>query len=664
MAEEKYTWTDNPTVSGVSPCDTDILNDCLMHLKYDKAAGGGLEICDIGLALYVDETKGLRRKLNGQIVDINTNTQAFLTRLLQIKTTNPDYFTTEANWQSEATLNVNGCVYKFVLNYATDGTTVVSVRLPKYPDYVEINSNSINSTAPVAVKGNGKALGVIDSTGNQARTLSCIQQPNYMNGVFLNDNLSSNAVNVGTSQTTYTISSKTIGVSTNANLSGLTGTATINSSLKQTKLKLFYFIQINTGQETTSDITNEQQLNNPFVFGKSEYSPIPKDNLSWLASHGQYNPKGTYSSYYDWVLENVNKGTENFKGTTGYCYKNINSNAYWWLSTDNPVVGMTVYEYLYNTMYPIGKIQSVSNGQFTYTNNGTNITYTCARYMEQDVTGPDWITDYDFVVNTNDETFRLPLLDGSEDLPGGSVINFDKDQIVKDNQFNFTASHNGWVILRVNSLTGAGSMIRLQTGSRVDYCTSASSGTSTAGVSIFCKRGELINVGSWGTWSAVDAFRLERAKGNGTLYYYVGETVQNADLIDAGRCLEVLANKADITYVNTAVAPLKKAYIIDSYSNGTSGYITYSNGLCEQWGRSSVSLSSDQTATVQFLKAYKNANVVVVANNYVNQLNGHSNCSMGVTYPTATKFTYSCDNADAGQSVTAVVWRAVGFINV
>ena len=46
--------------------------------------GSGLEICDIGMALYVDETKGLRRYLNGQIVDINTNTQAFLNRLLQI----------------------------------------------------------------------------------------------------------------------------------------------------------------------------------------------------------------------------------------------------------------------------------------------------------------------------------------------------------------------------------------------------------------------------------------------------------------------------------------------------------------------------------------------------------------------------------------------------
>ena len=32
----EYIWTDNPTVNGVAECDTDVLNDCLMHLKYTK----------------------------------------------------------------------------------------------------------------------------------------------------------------------------------------------------------------------------------------------------------------------------------------------------------------------------------------------------------------------------------------------------------------------------------------------------------------------------------------------------------------------------------------------------------------------------------------------------------------------------------------------------
>lgn len=40
MAEMKFNWVDNPTVSGIAECNTDVLNDCLMHLKYDKSGSG------------------------------------------------------------------------------------------------------------------------------------------------------------------------------------------------------------------------------------------------------------------------------------------------------------------------------------------------------------------------------------------------------------------------------------------------------------------------------------------------------------------------------------------------------------------------------------------------------------------------------------------------
>ena len=32
---ETYTWTDNPMEAGVAQCDPDVVNNCLMHLKYD-----------------------------------------------------------------------------------------------------------------------------------------------------------------------------------------------------------------------------------------------------------------------------------------------------------------------------------------------------------------------------------------------------------------------------------------------------------------------------------------------------------------------------------------------------------------------------------------------------------------------------------------------------
>ena len=78
--------------------------------------GGGLEICDISTALYIDETKGKRRWLNGQIVAINDNTQAFLKRLKEIQLLHPSLFTTEDNWQAAKTLSDFGQVGLFVID--------------------------------------------------------------------------------------------------------------------------------------------------------------------------------------------------------------------------------------------------------------------------------------------------------------------------------------------------------------------------------------------------------------------------------------------------------------------------------------------------------------------------------------------------------------------
>ena len=40
--EENYEWTDNPTEAGVAECDPDVLNDCLMYLRYNAATGNGI----------------------------------------------------------------------------------------------------------------------------------------------------------------------------------------------------------------------------------------------------------------------------------------------------------------------------------------------------------------------------------------------------------------------------------------------------------------------------------------------------------------------------------------------------------------------------------------------------------------------------------------------
>ena len=59
MVSKEFIWTDNPTVSGVSKCDTDVLNDCLMHLKYNN--NNAYKLFDTRITDYIlgfDETEG------------------------------------------------------------------------------------------------------------------------------------------------------------------------------------------------------------------------------------------------------------------------------------------------------------------------------------------------------------------------------------------------------------------------------------------------------------------------------------------------------------------------------------------------------------------------------------------------------------------------------
>lgn len=543
-----------------------------------KSGGSGLEVCDIGMALYVDETKGLRRYLNGQIVDINTNTQLFLNRLLKIQTANPDYFTTESNWQAEKTMNIDGCVYKFVLNYDSTGTNVVSVRLPKYPDYVEINNNSINNTAPVAVYGNGKALGLYtgDAQMGVVQNFSVPGDDRGLQGWYTGNNppsvvpLGHNSESYGYAR--YATNGRAFGVHPNPTYSGLAGTATITSNFRQTKLKLRYFIQIATGQETENNITNEIELNNPSFFGDSKYVPTAVNNLSWLKSEGQNNPKGTYPSFYDWILENVNNGTENFKSTTGYGFRNSDtehSDWVWWISTETPHVGQTVYTLL-DVWKPNGIISSLTENGFVFTTIDTPTTFTTYRDATTDRT--DWITDYDWVINTADETFRLPLLDGSENLPSDR---YDDLELLASGS-SYTAPANGWFVINKSS-SATNQYVNIRNASNgLIWENKPNASGSYCSCFLPVKRGDIAKV-FYTADGATQVFRFIYAQGNGSLYYYVGETVQNANLMDAGRIGEILPTKTDMQQASGAGMPSNKYIDLTLGASGTK-YTAPANG--------------------------------------------------------------------------------------
>ena len=440
------------------------------EIKIDS--GSGLEICDIGMALYIDETKGLRRYLNGQIVDINTNTQAFLNRLLQIKTTNPEYFTTEDNWQAEALLNIDGCVYKFVLNYADDGETVVSVRLPKYPDYVEVDAGN------VPVKGNGMSLGF--TTGS--KNFGLLETANQaVNNVFANRS----AFNVPVGKFTPTSwdgeTDQALGITTDPTKSGIVGTLT------QTKFKLRYFIQIATGSETENNIINDIELNNPYSLFDYKYSPFELNNISWLKSNGQWNAKAVYPDAYDKLLK-VYNGTETVDGLSVK------------LSTES-------------------------------------------------------YTDYDFVLNTAEETFRLPL--DTIDHP----INSTSTLPVKGNGMTLGLTDGTSLFGQRSSGYNYTSLYGVNVGN-----TSATGMVQNTGVGVTTDSSK----------SGIVA-DLTSTKANLYLYFYVGETVQNANLIDAGRIGEQLANKTDKVQAAQASMPSSKYIDLTLNANGST-YTSPANG--------------------------------------------------------------------------------------
>lgn len=557
--------------------------------KAGDSGSGGLEVCDIGMSLYIDETKGLRRWLNGQIVAINQNTQGFLTRLKKIVALYPSLLTTEENWQAAKTLSAFGQVGKFVFNYAQDEETVESVRLP----------------AVVNVQGllDLQNLGMTVKAG----------LPNIEGMVYYGHGYLTNATGAfyrgvpgELPRTTDGKVEKDYELLFDASRSNPIYGAT--DTVQEEAIQYPYYIQIATGQETEVNITNEIELNNPFFFGMSQYFDVEPNNLSWLKSDGVYKPKSVYPDYYNWILENVNKGVEGFKGQEGYCFIATDSSGYyWWVSTESPVVGASVYRYDagVNSMFFDGTVETLTSNGFTFTSIFESSSYTVTRDSSKDTSilhPAAWITDYDFEINTSDETFRLPIKAINSNYKYSHFPDFNNKTSLTT---NFIAPNNGWFCLKAGT-QGAVTSIN---GVIVQDSFPVGANYSDRNIFIRVKKGDTATAIGKGGYFVPEIVVKETDSNDLFLYYYVGETVQNANLIDAGRMQE------QITNIN---AP-SRGYLVQSYVNGTSGYRVYSDGWCEQWGKSN---STSGQETITLTKAYNSINFTVLATSYANNFYG------------------------------------------
>ena len=234
-------------------------------------------------------------------------------------------------------------------------------------------------------------------------------------------------------------------------------------------------------------------------------------------------------------------------------------------------------------------------------------------------------TDEDFVINQDDETFRLQLK--VKLASGRAVVGNGMSLGLTNGTDNFGLSTKGTG--GQGYVTAYGSLYGVDngTGSPTDYVST----TQATGVTTDPTKSG-----------------MELSDSDLYLYFYVGETVQNANLVNVGRIEEKLSGcitRNDCT-----------AYIVETYNDGTSWYRIYSDGWCEQGGRT----GSAGSATITFLKPFLNTDYTVVAVQATTSIRLFT-----LRGQTTTGFSYTIVNSNGAETNNGYSysnWQASGYI--
>lgn len=175
------------------------------------------------------------------------------------------------------------------------------------------------------------------------------------------------------------------------------------------------------------------------------------------------------------------------------------------------------------------------------------------------------ITDYDLVINQDEQTFRLPLKNGKENL-----VDYTKPTTFAL-ATNFTAPLNGVIYASANAYSGSKSWYWTINGGEKHYFGENSSGLVPVTVKV--KKGDVFYI----TGNSSDNnFYFYPFIGNGTLYYKVSNAVQNLQLLDVAETTTALANKVDSTNTQWAVSACMPDYSarvdVSSYNSSTNQF--------------------------------------------------------------------------------------------
>lgn len=548
-------------------------NNQLVYKNLDEVGGGGLEVCDIGMSLYIDETKGLRRWLNGQIVAINQNTQGFLTRLKKIVALYPSLLTTEENWQAAKTLSDYGQVGKFVFNYAQElieeDAFIALAENDEGYDWALKKSDagfdtitSDNYTTLIGKKvyqviltdGKRKANGVTSTITNLTpKSVSSTSWNATIEANVTTFTLHSNTFKTWLFEQSETVES--VRLPAVVNVQGLLDLQnlgmTVEAGLPNIEEMVYYpyYIQIATGQETEVNIRNDIESIVPYTLFDSKYSEAKQYNASWVLG-GSTLSKSVYPPAYEAALVEYN--SEIADGTT---------------------------------------VELPSGGSYTKRGVSGGITVK----LSTDET----VTEYDWKLDTVAETLTVPTLNGSEDLLSDRY----DDLELNASGSTYTAPANGWFwIQKLTSSTGQFlTPVIKDSNGNIKYTLTSQPTAAGYDAEILApvSKGDVISIG-YSVGGATKSFRFIYAKSNGSLYFFVASVAQNAPLANLGRIEETKVDK------NSSWGFPSKRYIdLELGANGST-YIAPAKGYfvihCQN--KSSV---TDWAVILQVNKLYSNA---------------------------------------------------------
>ena len=146
----------------------------------------------------------------------------------------------------------------------------------------------------------------------------------------------------------------------------------------------------------------------------------------------------------------------------------------------------------------------------------------------------DDYTDYDFVVNQDDMTFRLPLKNGKEVLPGDETVNtlgFSANPT--NNVEEYIVPYNGYITIIGYKQSTANTLNVMLNGVIVSQTRALVGGLSSESY-FFAKKGDRVTVftDSANTGWAIATQTITKAIGEGNLYYKLLNAVVNQELVD------------------------------------------------------------------------------------------------------------------------------------